>query len=51
MPQPVQKKFHPVSGFNAICTEVGQSTTFSWALMPIACISCCITKAELYIAG
>ena len=51
VPQPVKKKFQPVSGFSAICTEVGQSTTFSWALMPTACICCCITSAELYIAG
>ena len=29
VPQPVKKKFQPVSGFSAICTEVGQSTTFS----------------------
>ena len=36
VPQPVKKKFQPSVVFCCICTEVGQSTTFIWALMPTA---------------
>jgi len=47
VPQPVKKKFQPVSGFSAMFTEVGQSTTLSCALMPIDFICSAITRAEL----
>ena len=47
--QPLKKMFQPLSAFWLICTEVGQSTTFTSALMPTDLSCSWTTRAALYI--
>ena len=50
VPQPEWKKCHSsLLSRCDICTEVGQSTSRSWALMPTARSCCCMTSAALYM--
>ena len=49
VPQPVWKKFQPVSPLRNIWIEVGQSTTWISALMPTAFICSACTTAALYM--